>query len=341
MKTKNKLNKMSSIDYAFQNYNEYSSPALTVMMRMSNAFQEALSKARTLDSSTITIADYGSSECLNSMLFIKHALTPFRETSQQPILIYHNDLPTNSWSKAFKTILEHQDSYINLPNVYFSSVGRTFFEQILPDNSVTIGISSISFHFLSEDLSAPDHVLASSSNDLEFKEKAAKFAHDDLINLLELRYKELVDHGTLILQFAGETMDFGQYLQDANERLYEKGIVTEEEKTSLSAASYGRTTEEVQRALDQEREKFRVLYFNKEKVPMFTGKSEKHIEIFTGMSKMVVGFQLQKTIKRTEEERNEILKQYVDEMKDLFEAKDQQLFTDLYIVALEKISRDK
>ncbi|CAG9331373.1 unnamed protein product [Blepharisma stoltei] len=330
-----------SEDYAFKDYNQYSSPQLAVMMRMSNAFHNALNNARILTNSTIFIADYGSSECLNSLLFFKDSFAPFRETSQQPILLFHNDLPTNNWTKSFKTILEHQNSYVNLPNIYFSSIGRSFFNQILPDSSVHIGFSSLAFHFLSEDLCAPDHALASSSVDQEFKERIVKFAHEDLINLLELRYKELVDHGVLLMQFAGENMDIGVYLHEANEKAYEKGIINREEKRNLSTGSYGRTTEEVQRALDIEREKFKVLYISKEKIPMFNEKNEKNIEVFLGLCRGFLGFKLQKSVRRTDEERNQILKFYIDELLDIFERRDHQLLTDIYIISLEKIPKER
>ena len=58
-----------------------------------------------------------------------------------PPLVVHNDLPTNDWTKLFQ-LLSEDKSYQGVAN------GYSFYDQCLPSNSLSIGFTASSMHWL-------------------------------------------------------------------------------------------------------------------------------------------------------------------------------------------------
>mmetsp|Transcript_5908 Transcript_5908/g.5801 ORF Transcript_5908/g.5801 Transcript_5908/m.5801 type:complete len:88 (-) Transcript_5908:184-447(-) len=87
---------MAAGGFAFQSYNESSSYQRRVLLKATETLYDSLNYAKETENGTIVIADYGSSEVYNSMVFLTSILQRFRESSQQPIYIIHNDLPDNN-----------------------------------------------------------------------------------------------------------------------------------------------------------------------------------------------------------------------------------------------------
>jgi hypothetical protein len=64
--------------------------------------------------------------------------------------VVHTDLPGNDFSALFQTLADDPESYLRGdPAVFASAVGRSFYEQILPAGSVTLGWSSWAVQWLS------------------------------------------------------------------------------------------------------------------------------------------------------------------------------------------------
>ena len=62
----------------------------------------------------------------------------------------HTDLPENDFTTLFQTLIDDPDSYLNGDRAVFTAaVGRSFYPQILPSCSVTLGWSSWSVQWLS------------------------------------------------------------------------------------------------------------------------------------------------------------------------------------------------
>mmetsp|Transcript_5906 Transcript_5906/g.5797 ORF Transcript_5906/g.5797 Transcript_5906/m.5797 type:complete len:138 (-) Transcript_5906:619-1032(-) len=137
---------MAAGGFAFQSYNESSSYQRRILLKATDALFDGLNYIKEIEKGVITIADYGSSEVYNSMVFLSNILQRFRESSQQPIYIVHNDLPDNNWIKVFKTIVDSNESYRRVSNTFFSAIGLSFYEQILPEETVHIGFSSSAIH---------------------------------------------------------------------------------------------------------------------------------------------------------------------------------------------------
>ena len=94
-------------------------------------------------------------------------------------LIIHNDLPTNNWTRFFQ-FLADENSYQGLVN------GRSFYEQCLPVNCLSIAFSSASLHYLSKKpCNINNHCYFYFANEDE-REKFKNQSKYDLIYLLNI-----------------------------------------------------------------------------------------------------------------------------------------------------------
>src|SRR5262249_34930349 len=99
----------------------------------------------------VGIADYGSSEGTNSLTPMAAAIRALRERigHERAIFIFHTDLPGNDFTALFETLSNDPDSYLRNDSVTFTAaVGHSYFEQILPTNSVTLGWSAWAIQWL-------------------------------------------------------------------------------------------------------------------------------------------------------------------------------------------------
>ena len=148
----------------------------------------------TSSSTPLMIADFGSSQGLNSIYAMKKIIEYLRMSKKvdRQVIIVHNDLAGNDWTQLFE-MLNKDGSY------YGMASGRSFYEQCLPSNSLAIGYSSTSIHWLScKPCNMSNHCSASfiQGDELNsFKQQA----HLDLCRFLEHRSRELIPGGVFIL----------------------------------------------------------------------------------------------------------------------------------------------
>ncbi|CAF0856886.1 unnamed protein product [Adineta steineri] len=179
------------------NYNDNSHPQLVAVDSTIPYIREAINVFDIQSSSTpVIIADFGSAHGSNSLYAMKMIIQCLREANkianEKEILVIHNDLPTNDWITLFN-LLNKDDTYYSLAN------GRSFYESCLPPNSLSIGYSSTSLHWLSRkpcNISNHCASLFAQGNELRaFQEQA----HLDWTHFLEYRSRELITGGILIL----------------------------------------------------------------------------------------------------------------------------------------------
>ena len=146
-------------------------------------------------SSPFIIADYGSSHGLSSLYAMKTIIAYVQETKKdmrEPLVI-HNDLPTNDWTTLFQLLIA-DDSYKGIAS------GRSFYKQCLPSNSLSIGYSSSSIHWLSgKPCNISDHCYADLSGNAKDREAFKHQAYLDYCQFLEYRSRELLPSGVLLL----------------------------------------------------------------------------------------------------------------------------------------------
>lgn len=180
-------------------YNSNSSSQLSVVLTSKSYIEHAIG-VFSANSPVTIIADYGAAHGLNSFHAMNMIIESLREKNKvntsQPILVVHNDLPTNDWSSMFEVL-----NAGNSASYYGVVSGRSFYEQCLPDNSLSIGYSSSSLHWLScKPVNLTNHCCSAYISEDDPDRLA--FARQSLVDyehFLEYRSRELVQGGVLIL----------------------------------------------------------------------------------------------------------------------------------------------
>jgi hypothetical protein len=205
---------------------------------------------------TIVIADYGASAGHNSLLPMKAAIGALRQRvgPGRAIAVVHTDLPENDFTTLFQTLTGDPDSYLSGDAAVFASaVGRSFYEQILPPGSVTLGWSSWAVQWLScAPVAVPDHIQVAYSHDAAARTAFARQADEDWRAFLLSRGRELRPGGRLVIltMASHDDGDFGfrsvigaQYA--ALLELVADGFVSPEEVRRMVIPTFGRTRAEL------------------------------------------------------------------------------------------------
>lgn len=162
----------------------------------------------------IVIADYGASEGHNSLAPMAAAIGSLRRRSGtgRAISVVHTDLPENDFSGLFRTLATDPESYcLGDPAIFPCAIGRSFYEQILPSDTVTLGWSSWSIQWLSRaPVPIPDHVQVAYSRDPAARAAFAGQAAKDWRAFLEARGHELRVGGRLVVMTMA-TDDAGEF----------------------------------------------------------------------------------------------------------------------------------
>jgi hypothetical protein len=200
----------------------------------------------------IVIADYGCSEGRNSLVPMQAAIRILRQRVQQDraIAVVHTDLPSNDFTVLFQTLIDSQESYLRQDAaVYPSAVGRSFYEQILPTHSVTVGWSSWAVQWLSRTPAIiPDHVHYSLTKDAVVRAAFSRQSAEDWENFLHSRGRELCPGGRLavVAMAVDDQGDFGyRSLSDAMYgtliEMVDSGFISAQELRQMCIPTVGRS----------------------------------------------------------------------------------------------------
>lgn len=201
---------------------------------------------------SIVIADYGSSQGHNSLAPINSAIEILRERlgPDRVVSVIHTDLPDNDFCALFQTLNTDPASYLSTHrNVFASAVGRSYFEQILPSASVTLGWSSWAIQWLSRvPCVIPDQVQVAFSHDSAARAAFYGQANEDWRAFLAARAKELVPGGklTIITMAVDDEGNFGyaplvHAIYASLLDLVEQGFVKVEEARRMAIPTVGRS----------------------------------------------------------------------------------------------------
>lgn len=200
----------------------------------------------------VFIADYGSSEGHNSLVPIAAALRMLRERAgnERAIFVFHADLPGNDFTALFETLANDPDSYLrNDPSVFAAAIGRSYFEQILPALSVTLGWSAWAVQWLSRvPCTIPDQVQVAYSHDEAARSAFAEQAAEDWRRFLAMRSCELRPGARLVVltMAIDDGGDFGyrpvvDALYGALVDMADRGFIRKEEFRRMAIPVVGRT----------------------------------------------------------------------------------------------------
>ena len=205
----------------------------------------------------VVIADYGSSEGHNSLAPIAAAIGALRErvVRERAIFVFHTDLPGNDFTALFQTLANDPNSYLqNDPAVFPAAVGRSYFEQILPPSSVTLGWSAWAVQWLSRVPRAiPDQVQVAYSHDAASRSAFAEQAAEDWETFLTMRSRELSPGGRLVAltMATDDNGDFGyrpipDAIYETLINMVDRGLIRKEEFRRMVIPTVGRTRAQFQ-----------------------------------------------------------------------------------------------
>jgi hypothetical protein len=200
----------------------------------------------------VVIADYGSSEGHNSLAPMAAAICALRERvgQERPIFVFHTDLPGNDFAALFQTLGSDPNSYLrNDPAAFAAAVGRSYFEQILPASSVTLGWSAWAVQWLSRvPCAIPDQVQVAYSHDAAARSAFAKQAVEDWQTFLTMRSRELHPGGRLLVltMATDDSRDFGyrpirDVIYETLIGMVDRGLIRNEEFRRMVIPTVGRT----------------------------------------------------------------------------------------------------
>ena len=203
----------------------------------------------------LIVADYGSSQGKNSLIPMQIALRNLqpRVRPNRPILVFHVDQPSNDFNSFFQVLSSDPDRYArDEPNVFSCAIGRSFYEQVLPSESVHLGWSSFAAVWLRRiPCLIPGHFFPFFSTG-EGRAAFERQAAEDWQAFLSVRACEMRPGARLIIVLPGLPEDgsrgFARLLDQANAVLIEmvdEGAITTEERSRMALASYPRRKDEL------------------------------------------------------------------------------------------------
>lgn len=200
----------------------------------------------------IVIADYGAGTGLNSLRPIAAAIKVLRGRTrpEHSILVTHTDTADNDFSTMFHSLSDDSDSYLHGDAATFSTaVGRSFYTQILPSNSVNLGWSAWAILQLSRaPMPVGDHIAVGYTGDAQIRAAYARQAARDWHEFIAFRGRELCPGGRLVVvtMALGEDGDFGyrplfDAITDTLRELITDGVCSADEVRRMSLPVVGRS----------------------------------------------------------------------------------------------------
>lgn len=236
----------------------------------------------------VVIADYGAATGYNSLLPISTAIEVLRRRTRNDhaILVAHTDVPDNDFTALFRTLTEDPDSYLHHDAASFTSaIGRSFYGQILPTNTVNLGWTSWAIQWLSRlPAPLPDHVQVAYSKDENARRAYAHQAATDWQDFLAFRGRELCPGGKLVIltMAVDQNREFGyrrfnEEFMAALDDLVQLGLLRAEEVRRMAVPVFARSERD-----------FRAPFFPSGR---FESLTIEHLEVFNAEDRFFSRFQ--------------------------------------------------
>jgi hypothetical protein len=237
-------------------YNKYAQIQAGVAAQAHSLLQKAVQKIMLEPGDqAVTIADYGSSQGKNSVAPIGIAIGNLRPRlgPDRPIFVFHIDQASNDFNSLFEVLSSDPHRYVlNQANVFPCAVGRSFYEQVLPPESVHLAWSSNAAMWLRRIPSLiPGHFWSGRSTGAAraaFERQAAQ----DWEMFLSLRAREMKPGARLVVVLPTVPHDrssgIAELMDQANAVLadiVDEGAITADERAGMVLGSHPRRKEEL------------------------------------------------------------------------------------------------
>jgi len=241
-------------------YNRNSSLQAANLTSALPLLQAAASQVGAQAGRTVCIADYGVSQGRNSMMPMGTAIDEIRKQCGEAcaISVAHVDLPSNDFASLFALLDQQSDSYLNGRDaIYPFAVGRSHFEQVLPDESVDLGWSANAIHWMSANpVLVADHGWGIFSQSADNRAKVDDLLARDWLNFLKARAREMRSGAKLVCQFMarGEDRHGFEYIADAFwasvQDIAGDGQLADDALLAMTAPSAGRSANQIRAPFD-------------------------------------------------------------------------------------------
>jgi cyclopropane-fatty-acyl-phospholipid synthase len=102
------------------------------------------------DGKPLVVVDYGSATGRNSTKPVRTIMDTVRQrAATQSFVIYHNDQPANDFSSLFAWLAGPESYLEDIEGAFAYGCGKSFYEQVFPEEYVDIGWSANAAHWLS------------------------------------------------------------------------------------------------------------------------------------------------------------------------------------------------
>jgi hypothetical protein len=222
---------------------------------------ETLESMALQGSTPFAIADFGAADGGTSIDMMRKAIARIRQAApNRQITITYTDLPHNDFSVLFQLLqgllpTHKENPLAHQPNVFTFGSGTTFYRQIFPDATVSLGFSATAMHWLSKlPLQIADHPHAVGSNPQE-KDVLRKSALADWDTILLHRAREMIPGGKFVFanfcedekgHYLGHTGGVNMHDTFAKHwrNLFKAGVITEAEYKRANFVQFYKTKEE-------------------------------------------------------------------------------------------------
>lgn len=216
---------------------------------------------------TFAIADFGAADGGTSIDLHRAVIAWLRaRMPERPITLTYTDLPHNDFSTLFRLVHgmlpgRAGGALHDTPGLFTFASGTSFYRQIFPDASLSLGFSATAMHWLSAlPTTISDHVHAVGARGVE-REAFRRHAAMDWEAILLHRARELVPGGRLVLanfcqdeagRYLGSTG--GRNMHDTFSRhwraLRDAGAITADEHRRATFPQYYKTVAEFRAPFD-------------------------------------------------------------------------------------------
>ena len=251
-------------------YDQHSAPQLASMQLVFSWIENAIATmSLPPDSQPFTALDLGSSEGRNALIVMSTVAEAVRQRRPgQPVQTIYSDLPSNNFNRLFTNLHEARTAGRISAEIYPSAVAGSFYESLVPPNSVHFAIAFNALLWLDRlpDAPVPDFVVYRRPHPPRpgwqvLPETVGAFtrqAEQDLTRFLEVRAREMVSGGKLLIVSPGDSADHcicdGLYdvLNDACLDLITAGRLERERYERFTMPLYLRTVPETLAPLERE-----------------------------------------------------------------------------------------
>ena len=262
----NYLNTQSSL--AMKGAGYYSAKTAGAKTAIDKTLKVIENALKTIPSTKILkFADFGSADGGTSQEMWFNVIKLIRKKGDdRQIEILYTDLASNDFSTLFKTMQGmHGNSQFAFQkffsNVYVHGCGTGFHQQLMANNSLTLGFSATAMHYVSERpclIENHVHMTGATENEKQlFKDQANK----DWENILLNRSKEMINGGRFICINFGID-EKGRYLGNTGghvmfnnfaknwKHLENQGLITNQEFINATFTQHYRTLEEFKKPFE-------------------------------------------------------------------------------------------